>query len=50
MPTKRESNAPIQSVSVPTRTICTTIRWRSGGAALMLRTAAKKSDVASPST
>jgi hypothetical protein len=29
MPTKRESRAPIQSVSVPTRIIWTTIRCRS---------------------
>src|SRR5215467_842094 len=50
MPTKRESRAPIQSVSVPTRTICTTNRCRSAGAALMLRMDAKKREVASPST
>src|SRR5262245_19176908 len=50
MPTNMESNAPIQSVSVPTRTICTTTRWRSVGAARMARMTAKKRDVASPST
>src|SRR5262245_59358132 len=50
MPTKRESNAPIQSVSVPTRTICTTARWRSVDPARSERRTAKKRDVASPST
>src|SRR5947207_6533135 len=50
MPTKTDRRAPIDSVSVPTRTICTTTRWRSTGTKADARTAAVKSDAASPST
>src|SRR5438552_3086215 len=50
MPTKRERSAPIRSVSVPTRTICTTTRWRSAGTKAAARTVAKKRRVASPRT
>src|SRR6266404_4148858 len=48
MPTKRERSAPMSSVSVPTRTICTTTRWRSAGTKAAARTVAKKRRVASP--
>src|SRR5262245_18632948 len=50
MPTKSERRAPIQSVSVPTRTICAATRPRSASAAGARRTAAMKSVPASPST
>src|SRR5881296_2754394 len=50
MPTKIERRAPIDRVSVPTRTICTTTRCRSIGAKAEARTAAAKSEAASPST
>src|SRR5438876_2059532 len=50
MPTKSERSAPMKSVSVPTRTICTTTRWRSAGTKAAARTVAKKRRVASPST
>src|SRR5216117_3197706 len=50
MPTKRERSAPMRSVSVPTRTICRTTRWRSAGTKAAARTVAKKSRVASPRT
>src|SRR5439155_1145959 len=50
MPTKRERSAPMSSVSVPTRTICRTTRWRSAGTKAAARTVAKKRRVASPST
>src|SRR6266478_2534887 len=50
MPTKRERSAPMSSVSVPTRTICRTTRWRSAGTKATARTVAKKRRVASPST
>src|SRR5205809_4388299 len=48
MPTKSERSAPMRSVSVPTRTICTTTRWRSAGTKAAARTVAKKRRVASP--
>src|SRR5205809_885316 len=48
MPTKSERSAPMKSVSVPTRTICTTTRWRSAGTKAAARTVAKKRRVASP--
>src|SRR5213078_1497299 len=48
MPTKRERSAPMSSVSVPTRTICRTTRWRSAGTKAAARTVAKKRRVASP--
>src|SRR5881296_706197 len=48
MPTKSERSAPMRSVSVPTRTICTTTRCRSAGPKAAARTAAKKRRVASP--
>ena len=38
----------MKSVSVPTRTICTTTRWRSAGTKAAARTVAKKRRVASP--
>src|SRR5439155_4164 len=50
MPTKIERRAPIDRVSVPTRTICTTTRCRSIGAKAEARTVAAKSEAASPST
>src|SRR5438128_1926350 len=50
MPTKTERRAPIGRVSVPTRTICATTRWRSIGAKAVARAVAMKSEVASPST
>src|SRR6266704_3270579 len=50
MPTKRERSAPMSSVSVPTRTICRTTRWRSAGTKAAARTVAKKRRVASPRT
>src|SRR5437763_46018 len=50
MPTKSERSAPMKSVSVPTRTICTTTRWRSAGTKAAARTVAKKRRVASPRT
>src|SRR5207244_12824380 len=50
MPTKIERRAPIDRVSVPTRTICTTTRCRSIGAKAEARTAAAKSEAASART
>src|SRR5438093_1783412 len=50
MPTKIERRAPIDRVSVPTRTICTMTLWRSIGAKAEARTAAAKREAASPST
>src|SRR5438034_651484 len=47
MPTKSERSAPMKSVSVPTRTICTTTRWRSAGTKAAARTVAKRRRVAS---
>src|SRR5438552_1249307 len=48
MPTKSERSAPMRSVSVPTRTICTTTRWRSAGTKAAGRTVAKMRRVAAP--